>query len=613
MSQFALLRERRFGPLFWTQFLGAFNDNLFKTTFVFLVTFGALSDGLNGNVWTPVLHGLFILPFFLFSAAGGQLADKLDKAHLVRLVKRWELMVMALAAVGFLLGNVWILASALFLMGTQSAFFGPVKYGILPQAVRSGELVSANALIGTATFLAILLGTIGGGLVVAIPGASRFIALVVVLVAGAGVWMSSRIPEAPPTDPALRFDWNPARQAMRSFRYAARDASVLRAVVGVSWFWFLGATLVTVLPVYGRHALSVDETVVTLFLAVFCVGIGVGALLCSRAARFRVELGLVPLASAGLSLFALDLFFASAAYEPTALSAGVGTFVAAPGSSRILVDLLGLAVCGGLYTVPLNALIQARASAPLRSRILSATGILSALFMVASSGMTLALALWDVPTPWVFVVLAAMNGVVVVVSVRRAPWMLLRFANWCLVRVLYRLRLRGLHHVPPSGPVVLAANHVTYLDGLILQSSLSRRVRFVMYYKFRELPLVGGLLDRLGVIPIASRREDPVVLDDALDAIAKALEAGEVVCIFPEGTLTADGEMGTFRSGIERIVKRTPAPVVPLGLRGLAGSLFSRAPKRLRLWPSVGVVAGAPIAERDVTAELVRARVASLV
>lgn len=612
-GHFELLRDHHFAPLFWTQFLGALNDNLFKTAFIFIITFGALAETHEAARWTPMLNGLLILPFLLFSAMAGQIADKFEKARLIRWIKLWEVAVMAVAAVGFLTYNAWLLAGALFLMGTQSAFFGPVKYSILPQTLSPAALTSGNALIGTATFLAILLGSMGGGLLMETGSVTMVTAILLLAVAVAGLAVSWRIPDAPASDPGLRFDWNPLRQALSVCRDAASDALVWRAVLGVSWFWFFGATLLTLFPTYGRNVLHVNEQVVTLFLMTFCVGIGLGAMLCSLVARYRLELGLVPAGAIGLSVFAFDLFLASMAFEPTVGLAGARTFLASSGSARIVIDLLGLAVCGGLYVVPLNVLVQARAPAQRRSRILAANGIVSALFMVVSAGMTLGYASLSIPSVFTYLVLAVMNAAVVVYIFKQGPELFLRLSVFVLVRTFYRLRVRGAEHVPDSGPVVLAANHVTYVDALILSAALARPIRFVMYYKFGELPLVGRFLDRARVIPIASARENPQLLARALDDIARALGDDEVVCIFPEGSLTDDGNMRDFKKGIERIVARTPAPVVPLGLQGLWGSLFSRAQKRFRLWTKIRVCVGAPIAVNDVSAPTVQERVAALV
>lgn len=613
MSQLQLLKERRFAPLFCTQFLGALNDNLFKTALVFLVTFGALAEGHDTALWTPMLHGLLILPFFLFSAMAGQLADKYEKARVVRYVKLGEVAVMGVAAAGFLMGNAVLLAVALFLMGTQSAFFGPVKYAILPQMLGRESLVSANALIGTATFVAILVGTMGGGLLMETSYASTVTAVLVLVVAVWGFLASRRIPEAPASAPELRFDWNPFRQMRRVCRYALEDETVWRSILGISWFWFFGATLLTLLPVYSKSVLHVNEQVLTFFLMVFCVGIGVGALLCGRAARYRIELGLVPVGALGLSLFLLDLYFATMFYRASMNPVGLGAFLAASGSLRIVIDLFGVAMSGGLYVVPLNALVQARSPRDKRSRILSASGILSAMFMVVSSAMTLAYAALGIPSVYTYLVLAVMNAAVLCYILRLVPDVVLRLLVWLLVRVFYRLRVSGLDNVPETGPVVLAANHVTYVDALILSAALTRPIRFVMYYKFGELPLVGRVLKRARVIPIASGRENPELLCRAMDQIADALREGDAVCIFPEGSLTDDGGMRDFRKGIERIVERTPVPVVPLGLRGLWGSLFSRARRRFGFWSRVGVAIGKPIPVSEVSARRVQERVAALV
>lgn len=616
MSARRLLSDSRFGPLFWTQFLGALNDNLFKTAFVLIITYGSLAEAHDARHWAPLLNGLLILPFFLFSAAAGQIADKMEKAGLIRWIKLGEVVVMAVAALGFLTDDAWLLAGALFLMGTQSAFFGPVKYAILPQTLSRDALVSANAWIGTATFLAILLGSMGGGLLMETELASTVTAILVVLIATAGFLVSRRIPDARASAPGLRFDWNPLRQSLRVYRDASANPVVWRSVLGVSWFWFFGASLLTVFPTYGRNILRVDEQVVTLFLMEFCIGIGLGALVCARLARHRLELGLVPVGALGLSFFALDLFLASLAYQPAPELVGLTAFLARPGSARIVMDLLGLAVCGGLYIVPLNALVQARAPETRRSRILSANGIVSALFMVGSAVMILGFAAIGIPSVFVFFVLACMNAAVVIYILGRVPESSLRLAVFTLVRFCYRLRVLGLDNVPREGPVVLAANHVSYVDGLVLSAAITRPIRFVMYHKFGELPLLGRVLKRARVIPIASGRENPELLGKAYDDIAEALRAGEVVCIFPEGRLTSDGTIRAFKTGIERIVTRTPVPVVPLRLRGLWGSMFSRARKRLRrwrLWSRIDVLAGAPVPANRVSAASLRERVAGLV
>jgi 1-acyl-sn-glycerol-3-phosphate acyltransferase len=621
MRRWKLLGERRFGPLFWTQFFGALNDNLFKTSFIFLVTFGSLA-GVHDDKWlAPVLNGLLILPFFLFSATAGQIADKWEKARLIRWVKLWELGVMSLAGLGFVLQNVYLLAGALFLMGTQSAFFGPLKYGVLPQMLENDELVVGNAIIGSGTFLAILIGTLSGGLLLgASDWAGPVVTLAILGIAVAGYWTSRRIPNAPASNAQLELDWNPLRQTLQVLRYAMEDRTVFRSILGVSWFWFFGASLLTLFPIYGRHVLQVDERVVTLFLAEFCLGIGVGAFVCARLAQRRMELGLVPLGALGLGVFLFDLVLASSGWESASGSAllGIGSFLSTPTSARILVDLFFIALCGGCYVVPLNAMTQSRARPERRSRILAAGGILSALFMVGSAALTAGLAAVGVSTLGIYLVLVGAQAVLTLYIFNLAQEPVLRLVVHVLVRAMYRLRVAGLEHVPESGPVLVASNHVTYVDGLILSAALARPVRFVAYYRFLRYPILGAVLRRARVIPIAGARENAAVLREALREIERALRGGEVVCIFPEGSLTRDGELSTFRRGIERIVARTPVPVVPLSLGGLWGSFFSRARARLfgffptRMWPQIAVMLGSAIPPHEVTADRVREHVAAL-
>ena len=622
MSQWKLLSERRFGPLFWTQFFGALNDNLFKTSFILLVTFGSLSHAHDAKLLTPVLNGLLILPFFLFSATAGQLADKWEKSRLIRIVKLWELGVMALAGLGFLLQDVYLLAGTLFLMGTQSVFFGPLKYGVLPQVLKDDELVAGNAIIGSGTFLAILFGTLASGLLLTGGSwASPVVAVTVLGIAAAGCWTSRRIPQAPPSSDGLELDWNPLRQTLQVLRYATEDRTVFRSILGVAWFWFFGATLLTLFPIYGRHVLQVDERVVTLFLAEFCVGIGLGALLCARLAKRRIELGLVPIAALGLGIFLFDLVFASHGFAlvPEGSLLGLRSFLQAPGSPRILADLLAIAVCGGCYVVPLNALTQSRAKPERRSRILAGGGgIVAALFMVASSALTAGFAAAGVSTLVTYLVLAGAQALVTIYIFNLVQQPMLRLLVHVVVRSMYRLHVSGVENVPASGPALLAANRVTYVDGLILSAAIGRPVRFVAYYKFLRFPGLGRLLRKARVIPIASAKEDPRLLREAMREVEDALRNGEVVCIFPDGTLTRDGELSTFRRGIERIVARTPVPVIPLSLGGLWGSFFSRAGRRLfgffptRMWPPVGVVLGTAISPENVSADLVRSQVAAL-
>lgn len=618
-SQFGLLMQRRFGPFFITQTLGAFNDNVYKNALVILVTFGIA--GLSAdqiNLYVNLAAGLFILPFFLFSATAGQIAEKYEKAQLIRWTKLFEIAVMALAVVGLLLQNVPALMLLLFLMGTQSALFGPVKYSILPQHLHEHELVGGNALVEAATFLAILLGTMLGGWLIAQQGGTHWIAGTVVLVAVLGYLASRGIPPAPAAAPDLRINWNPLTETWRNFKFMRGNRTVFLSVLGISWFWFYGAMFLSQLPNFSKLHLGGDETVVTLLLTVFSLGIGAGSLLCERMSGHKVEIGLVPLGSIGLTLFGIDLYFAVPdALATQAVSAGV--FLSQAANHRVLWDLLLIGLFGGFYIVPLYALIQTRSEASHRSRIIAGNNILNALFMVGAALLAIVLLKAGLTIPQVLLVTALMNAAVALFIYSLLPEFLMRFLVWMLINTLYRIRKTGLENIPDEGPAVVVCNHVSFVDALILGGNIRRPVRFVMYYKIFRIPVLNFIFRTARAIPIAGAKEDPVLMEKAFAEIEAALKNGDVVGIFPEGGLTLDGDIQAFRSGIERIVKATPVPVIPMALRGLWGSLFSRRDSFMnrarlprRFWSRIEIVAGTPVPPEAVSAAGLEQRVREL-
>ncbi|MCB9554629.1 MAG: MFS transporter [Deltaproteobacteria bacterium] len=621
MSQFRLLGQRRFWPLFWTQFCGAFNDNLFKNALALMLTFGvAVKHGYDPALWVPIGQGLFVLPFFLFSAFSGQLADKLEKSLLIRWVKLLEILVMLAAALAFFVGSIPLLVGALFLMGLQSTLFGPVKFSILPQILADSELVGGNALVESGTFLAILLGTIGGGVLIGLgESGPQIVAVSVVAVAVLGYLFARALKPVAASAPEIKISYNIFATTWQMIGHARKERAVFYSILGISWFWFFGATLLTLLPTYTHDVVRGDAKVVTLFLVVFCVGVAVGSLGCEKMARHRIELGLVPLGAIGMTAFCLDLAWASLAWRYHAGDLlSVGRFLSAAGSLRILIDLFGIAAFGGFFIVPLYALMQGRADPAHRARVIAANNILNAFFMVLSALMTTIFAARGIGPVPTYLVLALLNAAVAWFIFGLIPEFLIRFLVWLLIHTIYRLRIRGAERIPDEGPLVLAANHVTFVDGLIVSAVVKRPVRFVMYYRYARMPILRFLVDKGGAIPIAGHKEDPQVLQQAMDTIAEALAAGEVVCIFPEGRLTSDGQMNEFRPGIERIVERTPATVVPLALGNLWGSIFSRDKQRLfgvlpkRFWSKVDVNVGEPIAPGELSAAALEHRVAAL-
>lgn len=615
-SQFDLLRRRRFLPLFLTQSGGAFTDNTFRNALIILITFSLATE--TARTVSNLAAGLFILPFFLFSATAGQIADKFEKAALIRLIKAGEVVIMALAALAFALDSLPALLALLFLMGTQSAFFGPLKYGILPQHLSSEELLGGNGLIEMGTFLAILLGTLAGGVLVAgetIGPAGVGLAAFVVALLG---WTASRsIPTADPTEPGLRVNPNPLTETWRIIDYARADRSVFLSILGISWFWMLGSVYLTQFPAYAKTVLGGDESLVTLLLVLFSLGIGLGSLLCEKLSGHKVELGLVPFGSIGLTLFGLDLVWAQSDAW-TGPVRGIAAFLADPSGIRVAVDLFLIGVFGGFYIVPLYAVVQSRADPTRRARIIAANNVLNALFMVIAAGYAVGLFTLGLDIPQLFLTAALLNALVAIYIYTLVPEFAMRFLVWLMTGFMYNIRRTGMAHIPEDGAAVLVCNHVTYVDALIIAGSCRRPVRFVMDHRIFRIPVFNFIFRTAGAIPIAPRRDNRETYEKAFERIAQYLRDGDLVCIFPEGMLTRHGEMNKFRPGITRIIGETPVPVVPMALSGLWGSMFSflggraftKWPRRFRA--RITFAAGAPIQPKDATLAGLNEAVAAL-
>lgn len=614
-----LMSARRFAPFFWTQFFGAFNDNVFKNALMLMIAFQAGQRlSMSSDVVINLAAGLFILPFFLFSATAGQIADKMEKSLLIRRIKMIEVAIMALAGCAFWTGSLTALLGLLFLMGTQSAFFGPVKYSIMPDHLKPDEIVGGNALVEMGTFVSILLGTLCGGVLIQLTNGPAITGLVLVGMALAGWLASCMIPATRIHSPHLTVRWNLFRETLRTVGFARRDRSVFLSILGISWFWLLGAAYLTQLPNFARTVLSGGESVVTLLLALFSIGVGVGSLLCERLSDKKVELGLVPLGSIGLSLFGIDLFWAGRFPESEGLMS-LAQFLAVSGSVRLMLDFVMIGVSGGLYIVPLFAMVQMRTPPQERARVIAANNIINALFMVlASLAGALIIGHAGVSIPVFFLLLALANVAVAIYIYTLVPEFAMRFLVWMVTHTMYRFRHRDLDRIPEDGPAVLVCNHVSYMDALLIIGACRRPVRFVIYEPIYRMFLLHFIFRAARAIPIASQRTNPVGLKAAFEAISKALEAGEVVCIFPEGQLTRDGSVDEFKPGIERILRRNPVPVVPLALKGLWGSFFShknghamtRWPQRF--WSRVELVAGSSVEPALVTAGDLRRMVLAL-
>jgi 1-acyl-sn-glycerol-3-phosphate acyltransferase len=619
-NQFELLRQRRFLPFFLTQSLGAFNDNVFRQATVVLITSLMGLTLEQQSLYTNLAPALFILPFFFFSATAGQIAEKIEKTRIIRAVKVFEIVAMSIAAYGFYAHHAALLLVVLFMMGMHSTVFGPIKYSILPQMLHPQELVGGNGLVETGTAMAILFGMmLGGGLMLA-PGLGPALAsIAVIAIALIGYAASRAIPPAPATNPGLKLEWNPFVESWRTFRLCMKQRAVFNSVLGISWFWFFGTALTAQLEVYAKTNLGGAGALYLLALGMFSVGTGIGSLLCEKLSGRTVEIGLVPLGAFGISAFTIDLYFARPGAAPqTGLD--IAGFLHAAGSLHVLADLTMIGVFGGFFLVPLFALVQSRTPRNELSRVIAGNNILNAAFIVAAAvcGIVAGSVLhWSIPH--FFLAIALLNAAVAIYIFTLVPEFLMRFGCWILMNALYRLRVQGVENIPDEGPVLLVCNHVSYLDALLIGGAVPRPARFVMYYKIFNTPGAGWMFRAAKAIPIAGAKEDAALMEKAFAEVDAALAAGEIVCIFPEGALTKDGQIAPFKSGVERILAARPVPVVPLALRGMWTSMWSqrdsrmrrlRMPRRFRA--QIELIVGEPVAGANANAAALEARVREL-
>jgi 1-acyl-sn-glycerol-3-phosphate acyltransferase len=619
-SQFALLTQRRFGPFFWTQFLGAFNDNLFKTALLVVLTYDALAwTTLPSALLNNLIPGLFILPYVLLSATAGQVADKVEKGRLARFVKLIEIVIMGIAAAGWLTHTLWLLIAAVVGMGIHSTLFGPVKYAYLPQHLKPEELVGGNGVIEMGTFVGILLGEVMGAVLAGRgPWGVHLVAGVTLVVAVLGLATSWRIPASPAPAPDLKISVNFIAESVRNIAYSRQNRTVFLSMLGNSWFWFYGALVLSQFPLYAKDYLHGDHNVFVLLLTVFSLGIGAGSLLCEKLSGRKVEIGLVPFGAIGLSLFGIDLYFASLGYTNTT-AVDARSLLAQAGTLRILADILLLGVFGGFFIVPLFALIQTRCDPKHVSRTIAGMNILNAIFMVAAAGVAVVLLKRGFTIPEMFLTTALLNAVVAIYIFSLVPEFLMRFLAWLLIHTIHRVSTVDVERIPAEGAAVLVCNHVSYVDAIVIMAASPRPIRFVMDHRIFKTPLLGFIFRTGKAIPIAPAKEDPWLMEKAFVDIAHALHDGELVCIFPEGKLTRTGELSEFRGGVAKIVERSKVPVIPMALRGLWGSVFSRDPSNVfertfaRGWRSrLALAVGRPVPPQDATPERLQEQVLAL-
>jgi 1-acyl-sn-glycerol-3-phosphate acyltransferase len=613
-SQFDLLKSRRFGAFFAAQFFGATTDNLFRNAL--LAAWAVASVTPDSRVRAMFLSLIFVLPFLLISGLVGQLTDKFEKSQLIRIIKAIEILIVLVAAGSVATQGFYLELVALLLLGVQSALFGPVKYAILPQLLDERDLIGGNGLVVAGTLLAILFGSILG-VTLAPHGGQSMVVLTATLLAfaAAGFLASLAIPPAQPMAPGLVLDRNPVRASLEVMRKATRDRTIFLSILCISWFWVFGLVWITELPGYVRDVLGGNTSLLRWVLVVFGLGIATGALFCERLSARIIELGLVPLGALGLTVFPLWMVLAGPAAGSLAVDGSSADWSVI---LRVLV-LMGLTgVSGGVFVVPLYALIQQRAAPSERGRIFAANNLYNGIFMCAGSILALLALAAGLSAPQLFAVVALMNAAITIYIFSVIPEFVMRFIVWILVHTMYRVNKQNLGLIPDTGAAVLVCNHVSYMDALVIMANSPRPTRFVMTYKIFRIPVLNFVFRHAKTIPIASSREDPEILAAAYDRIAEELESGHLVTIFPEGRLTTTGDMNEFKKGIERIVERTPVPVVPLALQGLWGSFFSRkdsdAVLKLprRLWSRIGLSAAPEIPPGEVDSQALHDQVLAM-
>lgn len=606
MSQFSLLKQQRFLPFFITQALGAFNDNLYKNFLLLIIVFSSVYSQTHSTVLVNVAAALFIFPFFLLSPIGGQLADKYEKSRLIKYLKMIEFGIMLAGAVAIYWQSIPALLIILFVMGAQSAFFGPVKFALMPQHLSSKTLLAGNALVEMGTFLAILGGTLAAGYIFSHENRVMIAAMLVVVISFTGFISSLFIPKATANNPQLKINWNPITQIIHTVRITRQNRTVYLSILAISWFWFVGATYLTQLPNFAKLLINDNPQYVTLLLTVFSVGIAFGALVCETLSGDHVELGIIPLGALGISIFGIDLYFASQ-HIVTHDQITMTEFLSA--NTRMLLDLMLLSMSGSIFVVPLNALIQQRSDVTHRAQIIAGNNVLNALFMVLSAVFSIVmLTIFNVSIPTLLLIIAIINAAVALYVFSQVQEFVLRFVIWMITRVLYRIKSTGLNNIPDIGPAVLICNHVSFVDALLIGAASRRPVRFVMDRSIANLPLAKYFFKWAKTIPICSQKASPKIYRNAFNQVEKALQDGHLVCIFPEGKITRTGALNDFKRGIEVIITRTPVPVVPMALKGIYGSIFSyqgkfsviTAIKRFR--SQLEVVASTPVPPQEVTA-----------
>jgi 1-acyl-sn-glycerol-3-phosphate acyltransferase len=615
--QFPLLTERRFGPLWICHFTNQLNNQFLRAATLWIlsgnsyVVFGEAPLQAEAMAW-------FVLPAIVTAAIGGQLADHMDRQKVIILAQTVGLVAAALAVFGLLADRTILVLAGVAVAGVQTTIFSPAQGALIRQHLADTELTPGNGLmtagrqLATITGLLLLLATFDPE-----TEASKVLLPALVASAVAGWLVSLRVPRSPAPRPDMKTSWTPLGALRQTLVEAVSDRNVFLAILGVSWFWFTHLVFLVNLPSYAANVIGARDLALIVLLMTPVATLMLGALLCQPASGRRVELGLVPLGALGMAIAGVDFYLNSPEAAPAAART-LKELLDAPTYVRCLVDLAIFGLSAGLYVVPLYALVQQSAPTDRLGRILGGMMFYNLIFV----SLALAGAQWlrseGLSLEAIILTAILLQSGVAIYIFLLLPEFLLRLLMWLLVHTIYRTEATHLERVPPSGPAVIVCNHVSYMDPLVIGAKVRRPVRFVMHRYIFQIPVMKTVFRLAKAIPIVSGKKDPEGLQRAMDQVAAELDAGRLVAIFPEGMLTRDGDIGIFRSGIERIIERNPVPVIPMGLSGLWGSFFSfyggepmKHVPRLK-WSRIRLRVGKPIPPTEVTVDLLRERVAEL-
>jgi acyl-[acyl-carrier-protein]-phospholipid O-acyltransferase/long-chain-fatty-acid--[acyl-carrier-protein] ligase len=596
-----LFLSARFWPLFVVQFIGAFSDNIYRNALLIYVTF-VLADqiGLNSALLVSLAGGIFIAPYFLFSATAGQLADKYEKPLLTRKMKLIEIALMLGAGVSLISANIYGMMAMLFLLGTQSAFFGPIKFSLLPELLKENELVAGNGYIEAGTFVAILLGSICGGILVMQDHGPLYVTLLLTTLSIMAWLVSFKIKRSGTSNKDLRIDFNIARASLPLIKDAYNNKSVYRSILGISWLWFVGSVFLSMFPNYVKNVLHAEQELATLFMAIFSIGIAAGSLWCHKLLNDRISAQFVPAGALGMAFFGFLIYLFSNGYQHQEQAHNIIEFARYGQSWGIMVSMFLLAVAGGLFSVPLYAILQARSEPSHRARIVAANNIINAIFMVGASLFMGILLEQGLTIPQVFLATSLIGLIVAIYICLLLPQTILKSIFRFILRIIYNVKVYGAENAAsPGRPAIYVVNHVSLLDGLLLGAFLPGQPSFAVNTHIAQKWWAKIFLQLVDYYPIDPT--NPL----ALKSLIHLVEEGRSIVIFPEGRITKTGALMKVYEGPGVIADKAKAPIIPVRIDGAQYTPFSylRGKLRLRWFPPVSLTL-LPAVHLDIPAEL---------